>query len=510
MSKSTNQVKRISTRRKTGIRNKSNPTHHQLSNLIKYQSNYITYDVTDNDDNKSPETPYNIGVKGEKYSSKTDDIYTQFATLFFKNPNTITIPTKVKTLVERDLPKHLLDQIHGQEKTLQNRMVAVELCLLFLAQMSSTQRNIINGSSPCGWKSLRAAYLRQLLRINEKTYQYVKEALLYEYDKGPILECWNYVVNEHSTKYRLGSAFRSKGFLPYQLQTGKVQGLFKKSCERKLLVARGNTICINLLEFYKSIVLPTEDEILIEAKRLIKIGLPNKKGKMLIFRNKKSRDYYPNPHRLVFVEDSLKVFEYLTKNGLLIPRPGNEKSGGRIVDSFTLMPGWIRKLIKINDQPIAEADYSCLHPNIAMSLYGGITQNLKHIHLCKETDQEKINAELRVIKTEHLSFFNKTVWQMKQSPLFDYYNKQEPSMLDAIIEEKNNSPFQHKITSRRLFAKEVEMMSEVVSRLNEEGIFVGYIYDALFFDPTFSQKVTEVMNEVALDLKVFTTADLVK
>jgi hypothetical protein len=54
------------------------------------------------------------------------------------------------------------------------------------------------------------------------------------------------------------------------------------------------------------------------------------------------------------------------------------------------------------------------------------------------------------------------------------------------------------------------MMTEVVSRLNEEGIFVGYIYDALFFDPAFSQKVTEVMNEVALDLKMFTTADLVK
>ena len=510
MSKSTNQVKRIFTRRKTGIRNKSNPTHHQLSNLIKYQSNYITYDVTDNDDNKSPETPYNIGVKGEKYSSKTDDIYTQFATLFFKNQNTISVPTKVKTLIERDLPKNILDKIHGQDKTVANRKVAVELCLLFLSQLSSTYRNIKNGSSPCGWKTLRAEYLRQLLRIDSKTYLYVKEALLYEYDKGPILECWNYVVNEHSTKYRLGVAFRSKGFVTYKLQSVIVKGLFKKSCQRKLLVANGNTICLNLLEFYKSIVLPTEQEIRIEAKRLVKIGIPNKKGKMLIFRNKKSRDYYPNPDKLVFVEDSLKAYDYLTKNGLLIPRPGSEKSGGRVVDSFTLMPGWIRKLIKINGQPIAEADYSCLHPNIAMSLYGGRIQNLKHKDLCTETEDKKIEDELVLVKKEHLSFFNKTVWQMKHSQLFDYYSKQEPSMLDAIIEEKNNSPFQHKITSRRLFGKEVEIMSEVVSRLNEEGVFVGYIYDALFFDPAFSQKVTEVMNEVALDLKVFTTADLVK
>jgi hypothetical protein len=509
MSKSTNQVKRISTRCKIVIRNKSNPTHHQLSKLIKYQSNYITNDVTDNDDNKSPEIPYNIGVNAEKGSGKTDDIYTQFATLFFKNQNTISVPTKVKTLIERDLPKNILDKIHGQDKTVANRKVAVELCLLFLSQLSSTHRNIKNGSSPNGWKSLRAAYLRQLLRINAKTYQYVKDALLYEYEKGSILECWNYVVDKHSTKYRLGAAYRSKGFVPYKLQSVKVQGLFKKSCQRKLVVANGNTICINLLEFYKSIVLPTEDEILIEAKRLVKIGLPNKKGKMLIFNNKKGKAYYQNPDKLVFVEDSLKVFEYLTKNGLLIPRPGNEKSGGRIVDSLTLMPGWIRKLIKINGLSVAEADYSCLHPNIAMSLYGGSTRNLKHTDLCKETEDEKIKEELALVKKEHLSFFNKTVWQMKQSPLFDYYHKQESSMLHAIIEEKNSSAFEHKITSRRLFAKEVQMMTEVVSRLNEEGIFVGYIYDALFFDPAFSQKVIEVMNEVAVDLSVFTTADLV-
>jgi hypothetical protein len=415
----------------------------------------------------------------------------------------------VKSLIERDLPKNILHKIHGQEKTEENRKVAVELCLLFLTQLSSTHRNIKNGSSPDGWKSLRAEYLRELLRIDAKTYQHVRDALLYEYKIGPILECWNYVVKKYSYKYRLGSSFRSKGFVPYNLQTETVRNLFKKSIERKLLVAKGNTICINLFEFYKSVVLPTEEEILIEAKRLVKIGLPNKKGKTLIFKNKKGRDYYTNPDKLVFVEDSLKVFEYLTQNGLLIPRPGSEKSGGRVVDSFTLMPGWIRKLIKINGQPIAEADYSCLHPNIAMSLYGGSTKNLKHKDLCTKTETEKIKKELALVKKEHLSFFNKTVLQMKKSPLFHYYNKQESSMLDAIIDEKNSSPFEHKITSRRLFAKEVEMMTEVVSRLNEEGIFVGYVYDALFFDPAFSQKVTEVMNEVAIDLMVFTTADLV-
>lgn len=480
---------------------KSNPS----SLLSNNTSISIINDVTNNDDFDDinlTKIPVNSGVKVENDKTETDDIYTQFATLF-KNPDTIMIPTKVKTLIERDLPKGILDKIHGGQKTKENRKVAVELCLLFLSQLSSTYRNILNGSNVEGWKSLRAEYLRQLLRIDDKTYQYVKKALKYKYKIGSILEDRFYVIGEHSYEYRLGLAFRSKGFVPYKLETERVKTLFKKSCERKINLAQNNTICLNLLEFYKSVELPTEDEINIEAKILVELGYTNKKGKTLILNNKKGRDFYPNPDKLVFVEDSLKVYEYLTKNGLLIPRPGNEKSGKRIVDSFTLMPSWVRKLVKINGQPIAEADYSCLHPNIAMSLYGGNTKYLTHEDLSKVLDLDE-----KIVKLEHLSFFNKKVRQMKKSPLFEYYQKHEPAMMDVIIKEKNESEYGHKITSRRLFAKEVEIMTVVVSRLNEEGIFVGYIYDALFFDPVYSEKVKEVMDEVAIDLEVFTAAKL--
>jgi hypothetical protein len=174
-----------------------------------------------------------------------------------------------------------------------------------------------------------------------------------------------------------------------------------------------------------------------------------------------------------------------------------------VVDSFALMPLWIRKLVKINGQPVAEADYSCLHPNIAMSLYGGNSPYLTHEHLAKQLGIDK-----KIVKIEHLSFFNKRVEQIKRSPLFEYYKKYEPEMVDAIIRAKEESEHGHKITCRCLFAKEVEIMTEVVSRLNEEGIFVGYIYDALFFDPVHSEKVVEVMDEVAADLRVYTSVKL--
>ena len=52
----------------------------------------------------------------------------------------------------------------------------------------------------------------------------------------------------------------------------------------------------------------------------------------------------------------------------------NKIAGGRISDSITLMPSWIRKLIKINGRYINQIDFTCLHPNLAVQIYGGHTQ----------------------------------------------------------------------------------------------------------------------------------------
>lgn len=473
--------------------------------LINKSSIYITNDVIEIDDlidSELTKTPVKSGKGNFCKKDEAKHNYASSATML-KNPDMIMIPNKVKRLIEKHLPKPMLDMIHGGEKNAENREVAVELCFLFLSQLSSSYRNIKNGSNPHGWKDLRAEYLRQLLWIDEKTYQNVIHALEYSYMDGPIIEWINHMAGLHSRKYRLGLAFRGKGFSAYDLKTDSVRELSKKSCERKFKIADNNIICRNLLLFYNTITLPTIEEIEEEARRLIKEGYQNKKGKRLIFRNKKGNKYFLDLANLSFVEDAVKIFKYLTENGLIIPRPGNDKSGGRIVDSLVLMPSWIRKLIKINGQPIKEADYSCLHPNIAMFLYGGNAQNLQHTDLCIDLGVDEI-----IVKKEHLSFLNKEIWQMKQSPLFNYYQKHEPIMLNAIIKEKNGSEYGYKITSRRLFAKEVEIMTEVVLRLNEEGIFVGYIYDALFFDPQYSEKVVETMNEVAAEFSVFTTAKL--
>ena len=50
-------------------------------------------------------------------------------------------------------------------------------------------------------------------------------------------------------------------------------------------------------------------------------------------------------------------------------------------------------------------------------------------------------------------------------------------------------------------------MTECIKRLNEKEIYVGYIYDALFCKESEKEIVKKIMNEVVIELGVYTTAE---
>ncbi|MDX6180640.1 hypothetical protein SGQ44_00640 [Flavobacterium sp. Fl-77] len=427
----------------------------------------------------------------------TTDISAQLS-LFVINNNRIKIPSKVEYVIRKYVSRKLLKEIHKDVE------VAIELCLLFCTQLNSTYFDIKNGSQPSGWKSLRAEYLRDFLSLNPLTYKKVIKALEEPLKKGAILECDHIsIIGEKNHFYRLTPPYLGKGIVSYDLKTKEAKSLLNKHYYRVLSEAKKNPICENLIRFYQDITLPSIDQINKEADRLIASGYVTKKGKKLRKLNGHARTYYKNHKELSFVEDAIEIFEYLTDNVLLIPTFGGVKSGGRVVDYFTLMPSWIRNLVLINGQAHVECDYSCLHPNIAITLYDGSASYLTHGDLGSE-----LNIDVNTVKKEHLSFFNKEVWQMQQSPLYPYYQHNEPIMLQNIIAEKYSSQYKHKITSRRLFAKEVEVMTAVIQQLNKEGIFVGYVYDALFFHPDYAKRIKEVMDTVIQQYGIKTVAKL--
>jgi hypothetical protein len=440
----------------------------------------IKYDVSEEN------TPCKYGVN-----------HTNFP-LFQSATYTIKVPSKVEYALTRYMSKKLLKEIHPKID------VAIELCLIFTSLLTSTYFKWNDGSNPDGWKPLKAAYLRRLFAYKPDTYKKIREVLETPLMNGSIIEC-DY-EEEKGVKcfyYRLTDNYIGKGIKSYELKTKLAQDFRVKYHQERLKESSSNVICKNLIQLYSKISLPTIEEIRSESRELIKSGYISKKGKRLTFLNKHKKEYYNNASDMTFVEDGIVAFNYLTSGGLIVPKITNEFAGGRIVDSFVLMPSYIRNMCKIDGQPIVEIDFTCLHPNIAMALYGGKQKFISHQKIA-----EKLNITLPLVKSEHLSFFNKQSIEMQKSPLYNYYIETEPLMMKNLIKEKYATSRRHKFTSQRMFEKEVEIMTDVVRQLSSEGICVGYVYDALFCAPENAQRVKHVMDEQVKKHGVMTIAKI--
>ena len=429
-------------------------------------------------------------------SEGTDENECAQIALFFAGSSLLHIPNKIVYNLKKYTPKSLLREIDG------DLTVAVEKCLIVISNLSSTYFDD-------RWKALNSTILHKQTQNSASNYIYNKviDCLLSgTKEKGPMIEIMKnefgretYSQGVTSRKFKITDTYYNAGLTTYSLTTPKLIQQRQRHAFKSLKLANNNIIAANLIELYTQIDYPDESEIWKRGKELCKAKKKNKKGKKYTMRNRHKNEYWKDHENRTFIEDNILLYKYLTDNGIMIPIVGDHKSGGRVVDSFTLMPSWIRSMIKIDGEPIVEVDYSCLHPNIAVSLYGGEQKYITHKSISKDTGIDK-----EIIKIEHLSFFNKHQLEMKRSPLYNYYMTTENRMIKNIVNEKICSNY--KMTSQRLFKKEVDIMTEVVRRLNIEGINVGYVYDALFTTQKNAERVREVMNRVASDFAVYTTA----
>lgn len=427
---------------------------------------------------------------------------TQFP-LFFRGYNSIKVPNKTEGALRRFVSKKNLKSIHDDPE------VAIELCLVFLSNLTDTHFRILglgfndNAYNQAGWKSLSSEILRSQF-YGPMTYKKIINVLLEGTKNGPILECDEKdLFGQKCYGYRLGEAYRMKGVSNYELKTDYVRNMQKDRINGRIKHESNNPICGGLIELCPLIYLPNYDEVLDHGIQLSRNGHLTKKGKKLTHMNNNARNYFKNPKERSFVEDNMDIYKYLTEGGLMIPTAGGDKSGGRIVDSFTLMPSWQRALLKIEGEEICTVDYSCLHPNIGISEYKGSIKYLTHDYVSTRS-----GIEPSTVKIEHLSFFNKRYEEMLKSPLWNYYAVNEADMLGKIVQEKGQGFWGHKETSRKLFGKEVQIMMTVFEATRRKGIPVGYIYDALFCKVSDAQEVKKIMDEAAIQHGVFTTAKI--
>ncbi len=406
----------------------------------------------------------------------------------FPNVNSILVPKKAEYNLKKYSSKALLKEIDPDIN------IAVEKCLLVLSNLASTYY------TEDKWKPLSSVVLHEQTKSNDNTFIYTKilDVLKTGTKTGAFIEVMTndegeetYVVGEKSKQYKLAETYLKAKLKEYIIQDEEIIKRRNKSYYRQLKEANKNPICSNLFNIYPEIDLPTTKELLAIGKQLAK-GYLTRKGKRLTMRNKHPNNYWKDYHNRSFVEDNIELFEFLTKRGFMIPTVGDERSGGRVVDSFTLMPAWIRNEITISGKKLVECDYTALHPNIAVKLYGGSQSFITHPKVA-----EKTGINEKEVKIEHLSFFNKNWYGMMESPLFDYYSKNEATMLENIRKDKLANGY--KITSKKMFAVEVDIMTDVIKCLNSVGVYVLYVYDALLCEEKDKALVIETMNRIILE-----------
>ncbi|WP_010518963.1 NUMOD1 domain-containing DNA-binding protein [Croceivirga radicis] len=466
------------------------------SNPRNSNYNYVTRNTPGN---KSGSNAVDTRVSRVLSSKNLKEFQDSFP-MFLSDTTTVSLPAKVKRQIDK-LPNKVLKPIDS------NILLAKEKCLLVVSNLTST---VFMDDEEDRWKNLSSKILhQQVRRVRDNTiiYKRVIEALLYHTkNTSAIIEVKlnqigkeTYQEGEFTKAYRLSSDFTNQNIKIYHLKCDETKlnrERYFYSCLSRIM---HNTIVKNLLIVYQSIELPTMKEIQVEGDRLIKSGYKNKKGKTLTKLNKRPKSYFDDEVERSFVEENIKQFNYLTGRGFMIPSISDKKAGGRVTDSFTLMPSWIRKLCKLEGERLVEVDYAALHPNIVQYLYDGNMEYITHSRVAIES-----GLDLNQVKVEHLSFFNMHPSQMQKSILYDYYIKQDEKLVDNIIMDK--SLYHYTITSRKLFSKEVELISECVARLNKKGIYVLYVYDALYCKVSEVHHVVNVMNKVAKQYSVHTTA----
>lgn len=407
---------------------------------------------------------------------------------------TIRIPSKLESAVQY-IDDQTLELIHS------DRSVAREVILYFCSFINS-----FNNEHELG-KPLYSKCLAKLL--SPIAYKRVVDACLQGTpQKGPIVQRANYQAGSHSYLYSFTSCYSKCPRVKYTFKTAILKRIYLRNNLKRIELLKDNPIIKNLLAVYPHVGMPSK--MTLKACGIAKSKDPNyrtKTGKKLIYRNGNPRSRYesrPDFESLSFLDDHLTIFDYITNPHWLIPSLQINGGGNRVTDTFTLMPSWMREYLTIHGESIAECDFKAFHPNIIMSLYGGKKTFLTHSAVA-----DKIGgvSDLPKFKKSHLAFFNcpENIMVNAHGDLWDYYRREEPTMMDNLLSDKDNSD--HKITSKKLFEKEVEIMSAVIQKLNDQGIFVLYVYDALLCQERHVETVVKTMNETTIEHGVFTCAE---
>lgn len=416
---------------------------------------------------------HNLNILLEDYPKEVLDLFEDEQAYLKLPPNLIKDTSKVFSLIDT---KH----IHKEKKT------ALELIYKVLSNFTFVKLKQVHYKDRYvsdNYINLSSRILAQQVGTYKCRYRLILDLLI---EEGFIEKGLGHKLNVKCTSYKLNDKYSTFNVEKYYLKSSYVIKLHRKNMRRSNLNIFDSTIAKNELLNMHYIEMPSIEEVEEHLKsKSKKRKTLNKNGKQLKVLGKKKRDN----DKYVYVEDYLDLYRSLNKH-LKIPKVLSERAGHRVMTNINMCPSIIRELIKVDGKPLVSLDFGCFQPNIANHIYG---EELKE-PLSHEKIADKLGIDDKKAKTENLSFFNKECYQMERSKLWDYYNTHHHKMLDNITKEKQKKGY--KSPTRKLFSKEVEIMTEIVKRCMESGIIVVYIFDELLCEEEFKDDVRSIMEEV--------------
>jgi len=401
----------------------------------------------------------------------------------------LRLPIKIITDIKQILKGVELTSIHHDRGT------AIELIYILLSNFTFvkmkqsyyksdyTNNDYINLSSKI-LKSQLGTYLSRYKKILNLLIKYMIITKGTSYKQG--VKCNSYKISDKYFTFKIEK---------YLLKTSYALKLHKQNRRKFNKEIFKNVIAKNEISNNYHVKMPSESEALEELKKYSKKKWTNKKGKQLKVLGKKKRE-----DKFVYVEDYLGLFMVL-QNHFKLPVILGENAGYRVMTKFNTCPRIIRKLIKVNGKHLIGLDFSCFQPNLANRIYGEpLKDPLSHQkaaqYLSKFDKYKDLSFEVLVgiAKKENLSFFNKKIRYMRYSSLFKFYEKNHPTLLHNIINDKELNGY--KSVTKNMFKTEVKMMTEIVKRCMESGIIAVYIYDEIMIEENFVHDVKKIMEKV--------------
>jgi len=331
-------------------------------------------------------------------------------------------------------------------------------------------------------------------------------------DKGPIVEQVK-EFNSHlgiCRTYRVSEKYRKRGHDIYTITNKELLKNLEKMRKKYIDDTYLNDIAFFNIASYSKITLPTTEEIWEAADELVNEGKTHK-GKKYSYRpDRASRE---NHDKYIYIEDTIETYERLTQLGYMVPK-ASENAGGRVADSFTLMPRWIRNLCKMDGKPMIENDFTALHPNIILKHYSNFVghdeyQKIKNVINKYNGDlhqymADKTGLDRSEVKTYHLSIFNMRPSQLEKNYLWNIWKQEFPECAREIIKDKQDYYYDngeynkdaYKNTTKLLFEEETKIMSNLIEILKQDDINGIYVYDAIYSLNDISHYMQEVTNQM--------------